>query len=100
MTPGDRFITSVTTVAAAMTSCVDYEAFIDEGKTFDEAEAECVSKGGNLASFHGDEFYDVDSAIARGEPDFGSYWIGFREVALYAWGWTDGTPTDWMSWNE
>eukprot|EP00511_Aplanochytrium_stocchinoi_P007149 CAMPEP_0204839912 /NCGR_PEP_ID=MMETSP1346-20131115/35804_1 /ASSEMBLY_ACC=CAM_ASM_000771 /TAXON_ID=215587 /ORGANISM="Aplanochytrium stocchinoi, Strain GSBS06" /LENGTH=301 /DNA_ID=CAMNT_0051976981 /DNA_START=235 /DNA_END=1140 /DNA_ORIENTATION=- len=68
-------------------------------KTFSDAEADCVARGGNLASIHRlSENEEAEDTISGSEK---LAWIGLGEVAaspFYAW--TDGTDFDFFNFEQ
>nr|2ZIB_A Chain A, Type II antifreeze protein [Brachyopsis segaliensis] len=62
--------------------------------TWDLAEANCVNKGGHLASIHSlEEQLYIKDIVA------GIVWIGGSACKVAgAWSWTDGTPVDYRTW--
>ncbi|XP_076019414.1 uncharacterized protein LOC143010762 isoform X2 [Genypterus blacodes] len=67
--------------------------FIDDGKTWVEAEMYCQFEGGNLASIHGEDENHFIKALTRGETyDFPVAWVGGHDgVQNNFWMWSDGS---------
>ncbi|XP_039674357.1 ladderlectin-like isoform X2 [Perca fluviatilis] len=68
-------------------------------KTWSDAEAFCISAGGNLASIHSDaEHVFIKNQIFQGAQT--TAWIGgFDAVKVFTWFWSDGSKFDYASWN-
>ncbi|PIO61245.1 lectin C-type domain protein [Teladorsagia circumcincta] len=67
--------------------------------TFDQAEAQCRSVGGHLASIHSEEENNFIHSLATTRRPQRSYkgfaWMGLRQASWplsNRWTWTDGTP--------
>ena len=62
-------------------------------KTWNEARADCLSKGGDLASFSSLEQY------VRVVPFFGTHWIGYNDISVEGtWEWSDQDSSTWTNW--
>jgi hypothetical protein len=60
--------------------------------TFDHAEADCVSKGGHLASLHSaEDFAELHDAAERAGVRDAIFVGGFEDGGNDHWAWTDGT---------
>lgn len=71
--------------------------FVQRG--FVEAEADCVDQGGHLIAIHDQGMQDWLTATAFNIMG-SDWWIGLNDIASEGiFGWTDGTPLDYASWN-
>jgi hypothetical protein len=78
---------------------VDY-LFCFVSRTFEDAEADCVAKGGHLASIH-DEATHVLLWDAAVEVQGASWWFGLHDTDTEGeYVWTDGTPFDFEDWGD
>jgi hypothetical protein len=72
--------------------------FCSVARTFLDAEADCVAKGGHLLSIHdpGTQTFVVTTALGI---QYADWWIGLddrAEEGVYTW--TDGSPLDFSQW--
>jgi len=73
-------------------------AFCFQGRSYLDAEADCVAQGGHLVSIHDEATQDLVRDTAYGLV-YGDWWIGaddFAQEGTFAW--TDGTPLDYTAW--
>jgi hypothetical protein len=78
---------------------VNDAAFCFALRTWDEAEADCVTQGGHLISVHNQATQDFLAANAFGIAG-GDWWIGLNDLlseGLFVW--SDGTAVDFTAWN-
>jgi hypothetical protein len=69
-------------------------------RTFQQAEDDCVAKGGHLASIHDEETEEQlwDAAL---EVQSASWWFGLHDLEVEGeYVWTDGTPFDFEDWGD
>ncbi|KAF7643167.1 hypothetical protein LDENG_00244150 [Lucifuga dentata] len=68
--------------------------------TWVQAEKNCISMGGNLASVHNtDEYYGIQSVIHRITNAYPDTWIGgYDAIQEGEWLWSDGSPFDFQHW--
>ena len=75
-------------------------AVVTEGKTWAEAEDDCIkTHGGHLISMH--SVVENDEAASQYKLNGGvegQFWIGFKEFTLFGWGWSDGDRTEYANW--
>uniref|UniRef100_A0A3Q3LR21 Ladderlectin-like n=1 Tax=Mastacembelus armatus TaxID=205130 RepID=A0A3Q3LR21_9TELE len=67
--------------------------FVPTAMTWPDAEKNCQSLGGNLASVHHDIDYQVVQNVIYIVKGTGPAWIGGTN-----WRWTDGTPFNFSNW--
>ncbi|XP_013387112.2 macrophage mannose receptor 1-like [Lingula anatina] len=69
-------------------------------KTWHDARKYCMQNGGNLASVHDlDENNFLMGETSKWYPSEKLYWIGLNELDLESYKWSDGTPTNFISWD-
>jgi hypothetical protein len=74
-------------------------AFCFAPRTWAEAEADCVTRGGHLISVHDQAMQDFLTATAFGIAD-GDWWIGLNDRSNEGqFVWSDDSPVDFSSWN-
>ncbi|XP_039674348.1 galactose-specific lectin nattectin-like isoform X1 [Perca fluviatilis] len=76
-------------------------AFYIQTKTWSDAEAFCISAGGNLASIHSDKEHGfIKDFIFQVTGAQTTAWIGGTDaVKPLTWFWSDGSKFDYASWN-
>jgi hypothetical protein len=70
---------------------------------WDDAEVDCVTNGGHLASIHSTQENIFISTLARTGLDSDTSkqpWIGLKSTDGSNWFWSDGTPTDFKAWGN
>lgn len=73
-------------------------AFCFGGRTFAEAEADCVDQGGHLLSIHSAQVQDFVAAEAFAIADT-DWWIGLSDTKTEgSFKWTDNTPLNYQNW--
>ncbi|CAJ0952965.1 unnamed protein product, partial [Mesorhabditis belari] len=75
---------------------------IDQGMTFDEAEAYCASRKSHLVSIHSQEENDFVWELAKTVDSLNWFWIGLKRNPNKgnAFEWTDGSSVDYMNWRS
>uniref|UniRef100_W5MQN5 C-type lectin domain-containing protein n=2 Tax=Lepisosteus oculatus TaxID=7918 RepID=W5MQN5_LEPOC len=72
--------------------------YIRQEKTWVDAELDCISKGGNLASVHSEEEHQfLKQQISSKEIPM---WLGGTDCYKEGtWFWSDGAQWNWVKWN-
>ena len=73
-----------------------YEVVETEMSWYD-ARTNCISKGGELASWHTSEEHSkaiVGTGVSK------HYWVGLFKNEAYNWVWTDESNTGWLKWGS
>ena len=66
-------------------------------KSWEAARADCMARGGDLASIHSAAENQQAFELSRG----GNMWLGLNDRAAEGkWKWSDGTPMDYKRWSE
>ncbi|KAM4713878.1 type-2 ice-structuring protein-like [Anableps anableps] len=65
-----------------------------------QAERNCISMGGNLASVHNsEEYHEIQALILHASHEMKETWIGGSDAAEEGvWSWTDGTLLTFSNW--
>ncbi|CAJ0922814.1 unnamed protein product, partial [Mesorhabditis belari] len=73
---------------------------IDQGMTFERAEAYCASRKSHLVSIHRQEENDFVQKLAKTVPSNRLFWIGLERNPNEgnAFQWTDGSSVDFTNW--
>jgi len=105
-------ITIDNTVAAVLKGCPAGYSTLVQGnnncyklvrtaKSWQAAEAQCMSEGGHLASIHNAFENSALSTLAAGANPSANTWIGLNNMANPSmFMWTDGTNTMYMNWGS
>lgn len=75
--------------------------FCADGRSYNDAEADCVARGGHLLSIHNATMQNLAVAVAFGIEIFDDWWIGLNDRAAEGtFLWTDGSPVDFTQWGD
>ena len=69
-----------------------------EGKSWNEAENECVKSGAHLASIHSDEEMVFIGKLHAPNEVYSTWLGGYRDGKSF--NWTDGTSMNYENWNS
>ena len=66
--------------------------FVDEQKTWGEAQQSCISHGGHLAVEYSAELRQAIIAELANQPSINRWWFGLRNVNFEYWRWNFERP--------
>ncbi|KAG9356091.1 hypothetical protein JZ751_000935 [Albula glossodonta] len=71
-------------------------------KDWSDAELNCLSHGGNLASVHSDdEWRFIKALVKKNDPNENRFWIGMTDSSNEGkWLWSDGSKPVFTKWNR
>ncbi|XP_052806091.1 macrophage mannose receptor 1-like [Mya arenaria] len=80
-----------------------YKAFVNQGRSWPEADRECSHAGGNIASIHSQSemdfvFYLVQQAKVTNPQYQPNIWLGLEQGGQGGYTWTDGSAVNFVRW--